>query len=615
MASKENGPSFGAMLLSILTLAEKRQLLLLTPAIALMGLLEAAGVASIVPFLGLLSDPESVDNNVFLSRARQYMGWSSREDLFFGTGLAVLALLTLTNSVSALTTWALVRFSWLRNHTLSTRLLRSYLDRPYEFHLAHNSSMLAASILTEVQNVIQAIVLQSLQLTARFVVLVFVAGVLAWLDPYLALGVTVGFGGAYGTIYSLVRRLLRRIGRERTVANGTRQQVVMEALNGVKEIKLYALEAEAVDRYAQQSLVFSRTNSSTAVVSLMPRFALETIAFGGALIIVLFLLRSGQELHSTLPVLGVYAFAAYRLLPCLQTIFSGLAILQFNLSSLELIADHLRASPGAPPRAEPRQIDLRNLDGHLRADHVCFDYGGSAGRTALMDINLAIAPGEWIAFAGETGAGKSTLADLLLGVLTPTGGRISIDGEQLEGAACLAWQRQVAYVPQQLFMFDDTLTRNICIGVRDDALDVARLQWATRIAQIDTFIRGLPQGYETVIGERGVRLSGGERQRLGIARALYRKPRFVVLDEATSALDSRTEANFFAALRQDLRDTTIISIAHRLSTTRHFDRIYVLERGRIVDVGTFDELSSRSVLFSRSVQESGPPDSTPVAGC
>jgi ABC-type multidrug transport system fused ATPase/permease subunit len=221
-----------------------------------------------------------------------------------------------------------------------------------------------------------------------------------------------------------------------------------------------------------------------------------------------------------------------------------------------------------------------------------------AERETLHNISLTIGASEWVALVGSTGSGKTTLADLILGLLTPTDGEVLVDGTPLSGEVVRTWQRAVGYVPQNIFLVDDTVERNICFGVPEDQLDRSALERAARIAQLHDFVVSeLPQSYGTVIGERGVRLSGGQRQRIGIARALYRAPRLLVLDEATSALDSVTEGAFFDALRKDLRETTVISIAHRLSTTRDFDRIYVMKVGRVVDVGTYQELSTRSREF------------------
>lgn len=582
---------------SILTSSERRELLLLAPAVVAMAMLETAGVASIVPFLGLLSDPGVVDHQPLLRAAYDALGFSSRQQFFFFVGTAMLCLVTVSNVVSALTTWALLRFSWMKNHTLATRLLGAYLRQPYAFFLDKNSADLGKNILSEVQSVVTGVIVQGVNLLARCAVIVFVLAALVLLDPLMAAGVVVVFGGVYGGLFMAIRRRVARAGKERVALNQARFKVAQEALAGVKELKLYGLEDVALDQFAASSKGFAERQAANAVVSAIPRYALETIAFGGVLLIVLYLLRRGERLEGVLPVLGLYAFAAYRLLPALQTVFAGLTSLRFNLGALDVLVRDLQGhETSAAPINTAAPLPFRD---RVELQHVGFRYD-AAQRDILHDVQLSLAPGEWVAFVGPTGAGKSTLVDVLLGLLQPHEGRVLVDGAALDAGldGARAWQRNVAYVPQSIFLLDDTIARNIAFGVADDVIDLQRVRQAAAIAQIDAFIADeLPEGYQTRIGERGVRLSGGQRQRIGIARAIYRQPNLLVLDEATSALDNATEAAFFAALHESHAHCAVVSIAHRLSTTKDFDRIVVLEHGVVVDVGTFAELSVRSSHF------------------
>jgi ABC-type multidrug transport system fused ATPase/permease subunit len=322
----------------------------------------------------------------------------------------------------------------------------------------------------------------------------------------------------------------------------------------------------------------------------------------------MYLLGEGRALEQVLPVLGLYAFAAYRMLPALQVIFGGMTQMRFNVGALDLLHRdmHLRANSATTSSATPTSIVLKD---RVALESVSFKYAGSTRQT-LDGVHLAIGAGEWVALVGPTGAGKSTLVDIVLGLLAPQSGRVTVDGVALDDEGKqLGWQKNVAYVPQQIFLIDDSIAQNIAFG--SDDIELERVTAAARIAQIHDFIvTELPAGYATSIGERGVRLSGGQRQRIGVARALYRAPSLLVLDEATSALDNQTEAAFFAALKTQLRGCAVISIAHRLSTTRGFDRIHVIEGGRVVDAGTFDELSARSSHF-RVPDEGGAPGALP----
>lgn len=581
---------------AILSPAERRQLLLLTPAVIVTAILEMVGVASIVPFLGLLSDPTIIERKPSLTWLYQTGGFSDRNSFFFAVGIGVLALVTIGNMTSALTTWGMLRFSWMRNHTLSTRLLAAYLRQPYEFFLDKNSADLGKNILAEVQSVVSGVIVTGVQLSAKLVVIVGVSLALFVMEPQMAAGVLAIFGGVYGALYMAIRRRVATSGRERVALNQARHKTAQESLAGVKELTLYGLEPVALQQFSTSSFEFARRQAANAIIGQIPRYALETIAFGGVLLIVLYLLRAGRRLEDVLPLLGLYAFAAYRLLPALQTVFAALTSLRFNLGALDVLYSDLHGREATSKAVPTSALPFKSA---VALEGVSFSYR-TATRQSLKSIDLSIRVGEWVAFVGPTGAGKSTLVDILLGLLVPGNGVMRVDDIVLDRESRrTAWQKNVAYVPQQIFLIDDTVARNIAFGVADDAIDVSRVAEAARIAQIDRFIVDeLPRGYETTIGERGVRLSGGQRQRIGVARALYRRPGLLVLDEATSALDNATEAAFFAALKSDFGDCTVISIAHRLSTTTIFDRIHIVEQGRLVDAGSYDELLRRSPHFS-----------------
>jgi ABC-type multidrug transport system fused ATPase/permease subunit len=598
-ADAERRPGLLRQVWSILSPAEQRRFLMLQPLVVCTALLETAGLASIVPFLALLSDPTALEREGALKTAYTALSFTSPTSFFFAVGVFVLVLVTVGNAVSGLTTWALLRFSWMGNHTLSLRLLESYLARPYAYFLENNGAELAKNILAEVGQVVSGILVAVTHMLARSVVLVGILVTLLAIDPMMAVGTGGVFGLLYGGIFAAIRRRLKKYGALRNAANGARHKQATEALAGVKELKLYGLEHIAAQAYSGPSLTFGTMQTRASVMGQLPRYALESIAFGGVLVIVLGLLQRGQGLTEVLPVLGLYAFAAYRMLPGLQAIFTGLTTVRFAATALDtLYRDLHRELPPPLPAAIPVTFNAA-----LRLENVHFSYRNTR-RAALAGINLTLHPGEWLALVGPTGAGKSTVVDVLLGLLEPSAGAVFVDDVAVTGGALRGWQQMVAYVPQQIFMLDDSIERNICFGVPPSAVDHERVREAARIAQIHTFIESeLPQGYATRVGERGVRLSGGQRQRLGIARALYRRPKLLVLDEATSALDNATEAEFFAALRVALKDVAVVSIAHRLSTTRCFDRILILEHGRVVDSGDYAELTARSPHFRLGVQD------------
>ena len=583
---------------------EQRQSLFLFPAVVVMALLDTAGLASIVPFLSLLSDPNAIGKHKWLSVFYTTFHFESRESFAIWSGVLVLAVLVIGNIFAAFTTWWLLHFSWMRNHTLSLRLLSSYLNRPYSFFLTRNTAELAQRILSEVQDVVAGVIVQGMYLGARLVVVIATFAILLLIDPLIALGVGVLFGCIYGTLFLSVRRRLQATGRRRLEANRRRFKLASEMLSGIKEVKIAGLENAFLQEYAVPSEENARAWALINTYSSLPKFALETVAFGGVLFTVVFLLWRGNPLENVLPVVGLYAFAAYRLLPSLQAIFTGLTTVRGNLAALDALAIDLASVDKSdaplsttPPAALP-------FSRAVRLAEVTYRYP-SGERPTLESFDVALEAGKWVAFVGPTGSGKSTLIDVLLGLLTPESGALVVDDAPIAADNVRGWQQNAGYVPQQIFLADDTIARNIALGVPKALIDHEQVKRAARIAQLADFVeRESPDGYETAIGDRGVRLSGGQRQRVGIARALYRQPKLLILDEATSALDGETEQRFFTALREAYEDCTVVSIAHRLTTTRDFDAIYVLERGEIVDSGTFGELLGRNRHFA-SLRETG----------
>lgn len=566
--------------LGMLEPRERRQVLLLVPPTLVVALLEVLGVASLAPFIALLAEPQRFMKHRLLRWAYTTFSFSSVEALFFFVGLGILVLLVASNLTSALTTWAMYRYAWMRNASLSTRLLRGYLSRPYAFFLERNAADLLRKSLSDAQAVAVDIMLQMMQLIARFFVILLIGGALFFIEPVLAAGAVVVFGGMYGTLFFASRKWATRMGKVRVEADTRRFRLAIEGLHGAKEIKLYRLEESIAGRFNKAAVEASRAAAGHSVLAQIPRYALETVAFGGVLIMMLYLLRTRQGLGGALPLLGLYAFASMRLLPALQGVFTAMNSLRYNSTVVSVLTKEFRGMP--PMRKDGDDAANVTFERSVELDDVSFSYATSP-RPVLEKVSLRIDRGEWVGFVGPTGSGKSTLVDIMLCFFEPTSGAFKIDGVPVTRDMHRAWQAQTAYVPQQIFLVADTVEANICFGIPPEKIDRARLEKAARIAQIHDFIvKEMPSGYQSTVGDRGMRLSGGQRQRMGIARALYRSPRFLVLDEATSALDGATEAAFFEALREELHDVTVVSITHRLTTTRSFNRVYRLEAGVIV---------------------------------
>ena len=579
-------------LLSLLTRRERWQLGLLFVAIVVMAGLQVVSIAAIWPFLSVAADPGAINDYGALAWAYEAFGFESAYGFTVALGIAAFVVLVLSNGFIIATTWAKKRWINMRNYTLSTRLLAHYLRQPYTYFLSRNSSDLGTLVLAEVKEVVGGLMLPGLQALAQGIVALTLMAFLVAVDPLLAVIAVVVLGGAYGTLYVGVRRWLARIGQDRVRANKERYQATGEAFGGIKEVKTLGREDRFVQRYKSPAYDFARHRTSMSVVRSVPKYAFEAIAFGGLLLIALYLYTAGAGMRSAIPMLGVYAFGAYRLMPALQQMFKGVTSFKFNAPALEAIHEAFREDddPARRTALTTNGVAPAALGERLELDGVTFHYPGDDEPT-LRDISCVIEARTTVGIVGPTGAGKTTLVDIILGLLRPQEGQIRVDGVPLTDANIRAWQRAIGYVPQDIYLSDTSVARNIAFGELEEDIDRAAVERAARIANIHDFITGtLPHGYDTVVGERGVRLSGGQRQRIGIARALYHDPDVLVFDEATSAVDTDTERGIMDAVYRLAGKKTIIMIAHRTKTLERCDKILRIEMGRLVGEQSYQEM-------------------------
>jgi ABC-type multidrug transport system fused ATPase/permease subunit len=405
-------------------------------------------------------------------------------------------------------------------------------------------------------------------------------------------------GGVYALLYASVRQYLHRVGLERHKMNEQRFRIVGEAFGGMKDVKLLGLEAYFTGRFRIPAERVARYDAISMIIREVPRYLIEGIAFGGLLTFILYLLLTGDgSLGSVVPILSVYAFAALRLFPALQRVYTSVGQMRFSKATLDkLHRDYVAAAANARTRPTHKGPAL-HLAERLELSGVHFAYP-QAERKALQGLDLAVPARTTVGIVGGTGAGKTTAVDIMLGLLEPQQGTLMVDGIPITRENRLAWQRSIGYVPQQIFLSDDTVAGNIAFGRKPSDIDRAAVERAARTAELHDFVmRELPEGYETFVGERGVRLSGGQRQRIGIARALYHDPDVLILDEATSALDNLTERAVMDAVHNLGHAKTIVMIAHRLSTVRDCDIIFMLENGRVIASGSYDELLENNRQF------------------
>jgi len=581
----------------LFTESELKKLILLFVGILIMALLEVVGVASIAPFMAVISTPEMIHENSYLSALYTLFNLNSNNEFTILLGVGIIALLLLSNSSQAFITWKITYFTQMLQHRLQVRLLQQYLAQPYSFYLRSNTSELGKNILNEVSSGISGVVLQSMLVLSKAIVTLSIFGLLLFLDPIVAIIATTVLGGAYWTIFRLVKNRLNIIGTQRTKATFKTFKTANEAMSGIKEIKLRNSEKEFINRFIAPSEELAHYAAQNTLISSIPRYLLEVIAFGGIIVITISIIATqGTDSKTIIPMISLYAMAGYRLMPALQQIYGGVTNIKYNMPAFNiLIKDFSRPiGKGAkqveqPPVVFSKKIEMRE---------VSFSYQKS-DLPVLNKIDLNMEHNTTVGLVGATGSGKTTLVDILLGLLTPETGSIRVDGKEIDKKNLSAWQKNLGYVPQSIYLTDDTVEKNIAFAVSEEEIDSKQVKIAAQMANLDEFIQTLPEKYQTIVGERGVRLSGGQRQRIGIARALYHNPRVLVLDEATSALDGITENAIMDAIHNLSHKKTIIMIAHRLSTVKECDVIHMMKEGEIIESGIYKELINKNEEFKK----------------
>ena len=567
-------------------------------------LLEALGVGAVLPFLGAVSQPESVLGNRHVRSVMGSLGLSiTPTHLIVAAGAAMIVVFTLKGLIVLASTWLQGRVLHQQRARLSRALFRHYLHLPYELYLGKNSAHLIHVIAGVTANFTNGFMASVMPLVAELLVCVTVAALLLMVNPFMT-GMAALFmlvvGGGY-VLWSKAR--LTRVGREQHTATLALNKSVVEGLGSLKEARVMGVEGYFLERFDALIAPYTRHSTQLHVLNNAPKLLAETLFVAVVVGAVIALSLSGRDLRADLPVMALFGMAFVRLLPSFNRILSGFTGARVHLVALNTLFEELTETKhdderlARLPRARQAVQGPLTMDHGLRLEKVSFSYPGKRAN-ALAGITLEIRKGEIVALVGKSGAGKTTLVDVMLGLLEPQEGAILVDGVSLSGRQ-KQWGRLIGYIPQAIYLTDDTIRRNIAFGIQDRDIDESALRKALDISQLAQFVGTLEEGLDTRVGERGVRLSGGQRQRIGIARALYRDPQMLVLDEATSALDIETESDVNEAIRQLGRQKTLIVIAHRLSTVMSCDRLYLIDEGRLADSGTYAQLAERNAWFRR----------------
>ena len=583
----------------LLSVKEQKRAVLIFCAVIILSMIELAGLASILPFMAILTDPEVIENNAKLNKVFQtskIFGVENKDQFLFFSGLIVFLLLIISLAMKSFVTYLQINFSSGARYNIEKRIITGYLNQSYSWFLDRHSADLGKNILSEVTMVVQNGIRPMIDLIAKSVVAIAVIFLLIAVDPKLALIVGLTLGSTYFIIYVLIRGYLKFLGQERLKIIKGRFTLVSEAFGAIKEIKINGLEKFYIDRFSTHAKKLTKYEALFSVLNSLPRFAIEAVAFGGMLLLVLFLMAKSNNFLSIVPILALYTFAAYRLIPLLQAVYMNINLLRYIGPPLDALNKELKNLEIYPSEEDIGDLQFKK---EITLDKINFKYSNDS-EFALNNIDIHIPIGSYVGIIGPTGCGKTTLIDIILGLLEAKDGKLRIDGKIINNHNRRSWQRKISYVPQQIFLSDDTIAANIAFGVDTNDINQNAVENAAKISSLHDFIiNDLPLKYQTVVGERGIKLSGGQRQRIGIARAIYNDPQVLIMDEATNALDDLTERSVMNSVLELKNTKTIILITHRLSSVKNCDNIILIEKGKITHQGKFEQLSQDSEFFKK----------------
>lgn len=576
-----------------------RWVLLITLALLVTGA-EMVAAALVYTLMSLIADPGGAVEFPLVGDLRPFTGDLDERSFLLVIIGAMAVFFLLRGGLKIMATYVKARVVHNAGARISTRLVEGYLRWPYEVHLRRTSAKLIRNGHQVVEGAVTQVLLPLVTVLAEAMVILGLLTVLVLIAPGATAMAVVVIGGAAVLLLTVIQPQLKRLGRTYHAEAASTLHTLQEAFAGIRDIRLLGREQMFAKRYGRSRLRMARSKYLRTTAEQLPPIVTETALLGFILLYFVLALFQGSAVEGTLSVLGLFAYAGLRIQPSLQLIVKGLNNVKYATAPIADVHRDLRSVEALPsPSQDRRPLAFEH---EWRATNLRFRYAG-AESDALRDVDLSIRPGEQIGICGPTGGGKTTLVDLLAGLLVPTEGTVTVDGQDLREVAH-RWYQNLGFVSQMAFLTDETIRRNIALGVADDRIDEDAVWEAVHLAQLEDVIAGMPDGLETIVGERGVRISGGQRQRLAIARALYRQPEVLILDEGTSALDNTTESALMQAIESFRGERTIVLIAHRLSTVRKCDRVVFIEAGRIAGVGSYEELQRQNADF-RDMAASG----------
>ncbi len=558
-------------------------------------LMEMVGIGAIPAFILVVASPEKVMAHPVTGPITQWFGIETGRELLVVGSIGLIVFFVAKGLLSSLIHYIKIRFVQHKFMQLSHRLFSMYMLAPYSFYLSRNSAELLRNVNSETQIIIQNVFVPLLSIALSGITMFFILGLLLTVEPLFSLIAVGGLGGLSWAFMRLIKKKTAKYGQDEVAQRNISNKVVLQGLAGLKDIRVLGRELSFLNQYAESIRRKAKAQFFRSFIQSLQRPVFEAITVAGVLGLALILTMRDESIESIIAVLGLFAAATYRLMPIFRDLMIDITTLRYSIYSIDPVYDDLMRLKNKTEKPSEQKDPAFSFKKEITLEDVSYVYPNSSEQ-AIRDIGIRIPRGSAIALVGKSGAGKTTLVDALLGLLKIQQGTIKVDGSDIY-ADTRAWQRNIGYIPQFIYLTDDTLLRNVALGLEDHEIDMEKFRQATEAAQLSELVESLPEKEHTMLGERGVRLSGGQRQRVGIARALYHNPELLIMDEGTSALDSITEKYIIDSIERLKGERTVVLIAHRLTTVKNCDVIYFMENGRITDQGTYDELYRTNESF------------------
>lgn len=564
---------------------EKQKLVVLFFMMIIAALFETMGIGLIVPFVGIITNPKLIQEQALLLMLYNFLGFNSTTSFMVFTVVMLLSIFILKNLYLLLFQFAQSRVILNQQVKLSRRLFEAYLTKPYSFHLQRNTAELLRNVNGEVPRVFQGIIMSGFQALTETLVIICILILLLVTAPLATITASILLGGSVFLFFKFFRKKINKLGKEQQDLSATMIKWVNQGLGASKEVKVSGKESFFVNEYAKQSQIKANNSQYMKMLEQVPRLFIETLLVSLVLLSMLIIVFQEADTTKLISTMALFAMAAFRLMPSINRVMALVTNIRYSQPALDVIYRDLIFKDELLSDRSANSLKIsgkKTFNNSINLENVSFRYPNQVDYS-VKDVSLRIPIGHSVAFVGESGAGKTTIVDIILGLFRPEAGKVMVDGRNLDEQLSI-WQKKIGYIPQTIFLTDDTIRSNVAFGVESNEINDVDVWRALEQAQLKEFVELLPDKLETKVGERGVRLSGGQRQRIGIARALYHNPEILFMDEATSALDNETEKEIINAIDSLKGEKTLIIIAHRLSTIENCDFVFKMNRGRLVSV-------------------------------